>query len=492
MRDDGGIISVAEMRAIDAGAAAAGVPTARLMANAGAAVAEAVMARFPAAPVAVLCGPGNNGGDGWEAACLLRAAGWPVRVFSAVPRETLAGDAAAAALGWDGEVSTLSQTPDDAALYIDALFGAGLTRALDGDAARLAKNLPRERVIAVDVPSGVDGDSGRVIGDAAFQAKLTVTFVRKKPAHVLQPGRWRCGEIIVADIGVPESVVQARQTRLWENDPSHWVVPWPSAESHKHQRGSVIVASGPRARTGAARLAARAALRAGAGLSTVLSPSDALAENAAQLTAVMLKEAACDADYADAARTAQCVVIGPAFGLEDAHRTRLIVAIDAPSRAPLVLDADALTLLAPLTRKLDARDVLTPHVGEFKRLFPGLLETTPSRIEAAREAARRAGCVVLLKGPDTVVAAPDGRAVVNTRGTPFLATAGSGDVLAGVIAGLIGQGMVSFEAAAAGAWIHGRAGELFGPGLISEDLTEILPRVLSELAEQTGAGALSR
>jgi hydroxyethylthiazole kinase-like uncharacterized protein yjeF len=170
----------------------------------------------------------------------------------------------------------------------------------------------------------------------------------------------------------------------------------------------------------------------------------------------------------------------------------LIVAIDAPSRAPLVLDADALTLLAPLTRKLDARDVLTPHVGEFKRLFPGLLETTPSRIEAAREAARRAGCVVLLKGPDTVVAAPDGRAVVNTRGTPFLATAGSGDVLAGVIAGLIGQGMVSFEAAAAGAWIHGRAGELFGPGLISEDLTEILPRVLSELAEQTGAGALSR
>jgi hydroxyethylthiazole kinase-like uncharacterized protein yjeF len=205
----------------------------------------------------------------------------------------------------------------------------------------------------------------------------------------------------------------------------------------------------------------------------------------------MLKEATRDADYAEAARTAQCVVIGPAFGLEDAHRAYLLAAINTPSRAPLVLDADGLTLLAPLTRLLDAGDVLTPHQGEFKRLFPGLIEAAPSRIEAAREAARRAGCVVLLKGPDTVVAAPDGRAVVNTTGTPFLATAGSGDVLAGVIACLIGQGMASFEAATAGAWIHGRAGEFLGPGLISEDLTEILPRVLSELAARTGAGAPS-
>lgn len=492
MRKGGDIISVAEMRAIDAAAADAGVPTAQLMANAGRAVAEVVMARFPPAPVAVLCGPGNNGGDGWIAARLLRAAGWPVRVFSATPRESLGGDAAAAALGWDGEIGELSQAPADAALYIDALFGAGLSRALDGDAARLAANLPRERIIAVDVPSGVDGDSGRVVGDVAFRAAITVTFVRKKPAHVLQPGRARCGEITVADIGVPESVMNAQRIALWENDPARWLLPWPTAESHKHQRGSVIVASGPRARTGAARLAARAALRIGAGLSTVLSPSDALAENAAQLTAVMLMEAAREADYAEAARNAQCVLIGPAFGLEDAHRARLLAAIDAAARAPLVLDADALTLLGPLTRKLDARDVLTPHLGEFKRVFPGVLEAAPSRVGAAREAARRAECVVLLKGPDTVVAAPDGRAIVNTTGTPFLATAGSGDVLAGMIAGLIAQGMTSFEAAAAGAWLHGQAGELLGPGLISEDLTEILPRVLSQLAEQTGAGAPSR
>lgn len=491
MSDGREIITVSQTRAIDAAASAAGVPTRALMENAGRAVADAVMARFPSCPIAVLCGPGANGGDGWVAARLLRDAGWPVSVYSAAPREALRGDAADAASAWVGSVAPLKNATAQERLFIDALFGAGLARALDGDAARLAQTLPRERVIAVDVPSGIDGDTGRALGDVSFSAALTITFVRKKPAHVLTPGRGWCGEVIVADIGVSEGVVAAQNIALWENDPSLWAMPWPGAESHKHQRGHVIVASGPHTRTGAARLAARAALRAGAGLSTVLSPSDALAENAAQLTAVMVKEAKHDADYADAASGAQCLVIGPAFGVETIQRTRLTAAIDASKRCALVLDADALTLLAPLTRSLDARDVLTPHVGEFRRLFPGLLEASLSRIETAREAALRAGSVVLLKGPDTIIASPDGRAIVNSTGTPFLATAGSGDVLAGIIAGLIGQGMGSFEAAAAGGWLHGRAGEVLGPGLISEDLAEILPRILSDLAQATGAGAPS-
>jgi hydroxyethylthiazole kinase-like uncharacterized protein yjeF len=243
-----------------------------------------------------------------------------------------------------------------------------------------------------------------------------------------------------------------------------------------------MVASGGRAHTGAARLSARAALRAGAGLVTVLSPPDAIDENAAQLTAIMLREAADETAYAQAARTAQALVIGPAFGTSDAHYKLLLATLEAKPRCPLVLDADAVTLLAPLTHGLEAQDVMTPHVGEFRRAFPGIWSAAENRIDAARAAAAYARCVVLLKGPDTVIAAPDGRAIVNTTGTPFLATAGAGDVLAGLIAGLIGQGMASFEATAAAAWLHGRAGEMLGPGLIAEDIGEILPLLLAEMA----------
>lgn len=480
------IISVAQMRAIDAEAARVGVPTLTLMENAGRAVAQAIAARFEPQAVAVLCGPGNNGGDGWVAARMLHEAGWPVELHSLVPREALQGDAALAAARWLGDVRLLTGETPDAGLYVDALFGAGLTRPLDGVAKRLALSLPRERVVAVDVPSGVEGDTGRALDDFAFRAALTVTFVRKKPAHVLASSRTLCGEIVVADIGVPERVVSAQNISLFENAPALWRFPWPSLDTHKHARGHVIAASGGCARTGAARLAARAALRVGAGLSTVLSPGDAIAENAAQLTAIMVREANSGEDYARAAADAKCLVIGPAFGLSELHKTYLDAALEAPKRCPFVLDADALTLLAPLARKLDARDVLTPHLGEFKRLFPDLAGDG-SRIGIARAAAERANAIMLLKGPDTIVAHPDGRAVINTTGSPFLATAGSGDVLAGIIAGLIGQGMGSFAAAAAGAWLHGKCGEAFGPGLIAEDLPEILPSILKALAKEAGA-----
>lgn len=476
------IITVEEMRAIDAASADAGVLTRTLMENAGRAVAEAIVKHFPLQPTAVLCGPGNNGGDGWVAALALREMGWPVWVETLVPRDGLKGDAAGAARAWSGETFDLGKAPRKAELYVDALFGAGLSRPLAGEAARLAIVLPAARVVAVDVPSGINGDDGNPLGDVCFEAALTVTFVRKKAAHVLMPGRAWCGEVVVADIGAPEKVVAAQNVTLCENDPSLWMLPWPELDAHKHERGHVIVASGGHTRTGAARLSAKSALRGGAGLVTVLSPGDALAENAAQLTAIMLREAESEASYAEAARTVQAMVIGPAFGTSDGRYKNLLAALNAQPRCPLVLDADAITLLAPLTHGLDARDVMTPHIGEFRRAFPGIWSNTTNPIEAARAAAAYARCVVLLKGPSTVIAAPDGRAIVNTTGTPFLATAGAGDVLAGLIAGLIAQGMTSFDAAAAGAWLHGKAGEAFGPGLTADDLPDILPQVLNELA----------
>ncbi|MEJ0061016.1 MAG: NAD(P)H-hydrate dehydratase [Terricaulis sp.] len=481
----GEIITNAEMRAIDAGAAAAGVPTRTLMEHAGKAVADAVAARFERGPVLVACGPGNNGGDGWVAARLLMERGWPVRVETLVPRSDLRGDARDAASRFVGAVA---EAPGDlgADVFIDAMFGGGLSRPLEERAADLAAALSRtpERVIAVDVPSGLDGDTGKPLGGACVKARASVTFERKKAAHVLYPGRGFCGEVVLCPIGVPAEVIAAQGIRLWENEPSLWqaLFPWPSPQAHKHARGHVMVASGGAGRTGAARLAARTALRAGAGLVTVLSPGNAMMENAAHLTAIMLRRADDEAQWVDAARHASALVIGPAFGVEEKHRAVLTAVLGADQRPPCVLDADALTLLAPLSAPLNARDVLTPHIGEFGRLFPGLLESAQSKIEATREAAKRAGAVVLLKGPDTVIAAPDGRAIVNTKGSPFLATAGSGDVLAGIIAALIAQGMASFEAAAAGAWLHGAAGEAFGAGLISEDLPDLLPRVLDTLA----------
>lgn len=478
----GEIITVAQMRAIDEASAQAGVPTRMLMENAGRAVADAIVQRFPQQPVSVLCGPGNNGGDGWVAARVLREMGWPVRVDTLVPREALKGDAADAAAAWKGEAFPLGDKPPEAKLYVDALFGAGLSRALEGPAAKLAALLPGERVVAVDVPSGLDGDSGLAHDGLCFDAALTVTFVRKKPAHVLMPAHAFCGEVVVADIGAPESVVAAQDIALFENSPALWSLPWPEADTHKHERGHVYVASGGRARTGAARLSARAALRAGAGLVTVLSPADALDENAAQLTAIMVREAENEAAYAHPARSAQSLVIGPAFGTSDTHYKLLLAAIEASPRCPLVLDADALTLLSPVTHGFTPSDVMTPHVGEFRRAFPGIYSQSETRIDAARAAAAYARCVVVLKGPDTVIAAPDGRAIVNTTGTPFMATAGAGDVLAGMIAGLVAQGMESFEAAAAAAWLHGKAGEALGPGLIAEDLTERLPLILNSLA----------
>jgi len=475
------ILTVAEMAAADRAAIAAGTPGVELMERAGQAVADAVAQRFRPQPVTVLCGPGNNGGDGYVVARLLKQRGWPVEVKAL--GEPKAADAQVMAGRWDGGTKPLSDGVGPG-LVVDALFGAGLSKPLSGVAANVAASLAArpDTVVAVDTPSGVPGDTGQPAGPAVC-AGLTVTFHARKPAHVLEPGRALCGEVVVADIGLGET-----PSKLTENGPDLWLrrFPWPSASSHKHARGRLIVVSGDAWSTGAARLAARAGLRIGAGLVTIYAGQDALAPNAAHLEAVMLKPFDTDLELEQAADQADAAVIGPAAGVTET--TLLNVLALARTGAALVLDADAITVFRDdpeeLFSVLDRDDVLTPHPGEFERLFPGLLKTSSERIAAARRAAERADAVVLLKGADTVIAAPDGRAAVNVNGSPWLATAGSGDVLAGYIGGLVAQGMDSFEAACAGAWIHAEAAELHGPGLISEDLPGLTPAVLRRLYDE--------
>ncbi len=479
---DHDILTVAETAAADRAAIAAGTPGEVLMERAGRAVTDAILKRWAPRETLVLCGPGNNGGDGFVVARLLAAVGWPVRLALLGEQERLKGDAALAAAKWEGAIEPLvPRCIGQAALIVDAVFGAGLSKRLDAIAAetlRLAET-SGAILVAVDLPSGLSGDLGRPLGYAP-RAALTVTFHRKKPAHVIEPGRELCGEVVVGDIGL-----HTASAKLFENHPDQWAskMPWPDAASHKHARGRLIVISGEMWNTGAARLAARAGLRIGAGLVTLLSPPDALAVNAAHIEAVMLRPFDTDMELEAAAAHADAAIIGPAAGVNEATVANLFAL--ARTGAALVVDADALTAFrddpAELFSVLDRDDVLTPHVGEFDRVFPGLLKSAPERITAARLAAARAHAVVLIKGPDTVIAAPDGRCAVNTNGSPWLATAGSGDVLAGFIGGLIAQGMDSFEAACAAVWIHAKAASLHGPGLISEDLPGLAPQVLREL-----------
>jgi len=487
------LLETAQMYDADRQAIEGGVAGAVLMENAGAACASEIARRFDAGPALVLCGPGNNGGDGFVIARHLARRGWTVRVALVGSQDKLKGDAATMAGQWDGEIIPLPETigPEDGVI-VDALFGAGLTRALDGAPAALAEAAAAagNPVAAVDMPSGIDGNTGAALGPA-FRADLTITFFRKKPGHVLSPGRSRCGEVVVADIGIPASVLDAIKPRAFENDLSHWIadLPWPQPEAHKYGRGHALVVSGPEAHTGAARLGARGALRVGAGLVTVASPHDALAENAAHLTTIMLTAFENSLDLASilADRRMTACLVGPAAGVGDVTRSNVQAILD--SDAHCVLDADALTSFAQAPAHLfeaiasrgSAATVLTPHEGEFTRLF-GAGEEGASKIGRARSAAERSGAIVVLKGPDTVIAAPDGSAIVNTNAPPDLATAGSGDVLAGIIAGLLAQSMPAFAATAAAVWLHGETGTLCGRGLIAEDLPEALPAVLGRLA----------
>lgn len=456
------LLNPAEMARADALSPSLGVPGPILMENAGRAVARAVQARFRPCRTLVLCGPGNNGGDGYVAARLLAQQGWPTAVAAlAPPRDS--SDAAEAARRWDGPQAAFSpETVARAELVIDAVFGAGLARDVDGLAADTLK--AARRIVAVDVPSGIDGGTGEVRGFARV-AQLTVTFFRLKPGHLLLPGRDDCGEIVLSDIGLPESVLRQVRPATFANLPELWRVPHPTASGHKYSRGHVTVLGGP-AMTGAARLAADAARRAGAGMVTIAAIYGSAEIYRTGSPGVIVTGAPLAELLADDRRVVW--VCGPGLGAEGAKQA--LPALLAAHRQ-VVADADTFTAFAGQPDALAGTAVLTPHAGEFARVFgpPG-----PDRLGAVRAAARRTNSTVLLKGSDTIIASPDGRAAINANAPPWLATAGAGDVLSGLIGGLLAQGMPAWDAACAAAWLHGAAAERAGPGMIAEDLLSAL------------------
>jgi ADP-dependent NAD(P)H-hydrate dehydratase / NAD(P)H-hydrate epimerase len=475
----------------------AGTPGIDLMENAGRAVADAALAQARSGPILVIAGPGNNGGDGFVAARLLVERGREVRLMLVGDRARLKGDAAQAAARWQGPIEPADPAKSGtAAVIVDALFGAGLDRPVERAARAIIEAINRSGVpiVAVDLPSGINGGSGAVMG-AAVRATETVTFFRRKPGHLLLPGREHCGPVKVADIGISSSLLTEIKPQTFANEPPLWIPVFPRAASsgHKYDRGHAVVVSGELPTTGAAKLAARGALRTGAGLVTIASPNSALASHAAESAAVMVRDVEGAAGLAefltDTRRNA--VVVGPGGGVGAPMREQVGAALR--SGAAVVLDADALTsfadqvdALAGLIKSLPQRPVVaTPHDGEFRRLFRVLDEDPDlySKLEKTRTAARSSGAIVVLKGGDTVVVDPAGRAAIAANAPATLATAGSGDVLAGMIAGLLAQKMPAFEAAAAAVWLHGEAATAFGPGLISEDLPDILPAVLRRLPE---------
>ncbi len=532
------LLTAAQMRAIEQAAIESGEVTGlELMERAGRGVVEAVFEEWPELAktshrAVVLCGPGNNGGDGFVVARLLKDWGWEVEVFLYGDPEKLPPDARVnyERSGELGEVATLSAEtwdrsgfPGSTDIIVDALFGTGLMRPVDLPLVSLSATPElgqHHRLVAVDLPSGLCSDSGKVLKSkdgemVAGPAEITVTFHSEKVGHRLHDGPSICGKTKIVDIGLPTSRRGNEiAPRLWSEATSLSVfdlfhtdvvqsvrsLPLPSKHSvaHKYHHGHAVILSGPSSKGGAARLAARGALRIGAGLVTIAAPPDAVPEHAAQLNAIMLRPVA-DADalarvLEDDRLNALC--LGPGLGVgED---TRKLVKVALGMRRGCVLDADALTSFeanpSELFDLLRETCVLTPHAGEFARLFPDIAERLAapatkgpaySKVDATRAAAARTGCTVLFKGPDTVIADPDGNCRINSahydRAAPWLATAGSGDVLAGFITGLLARGFGALEAASSAAWLHVEAARSFGPGLIAEDLPEELPRVFRSL-----------
>ncbi|OYW77757.1 MAG: bifunctional ADP-dependent NAD(P)H-hydrate dehydratase/NAD(P)H-hydrate epimerase [Verrucomicrobia bacterium 12-59-8] len=483
MNTDTALLTVSQMSESDSLTVAAGTSAIVLMENAGRAVAQEIIRRSRPCRVSVLCGPGNNGGDGFVAARHLAEAGWPVRVALLGTREHLTGEARYHAEQWLESIEPMNAAVlDKAELVVDAIFGAGLSRALEGAAAdtlAAAASL-KIPIVAIDVPSGLMGDTGEVLGSMA--AVFTVTFFRKKPGHLLLPGRMLCGEVVVADIGIAASTLEVINPNTFENDPALWLAEMPRLGDggNKYTRGHALICGGYPV-TGASRMAARAASRAGAGLTTIAVPEIAFPIYAGALTSIMVhplvKPEDVDLLLEDHRFTAFLVGPGCGAGLLTQDHARKMLATGLPT----VIDADAITAFQDEPTQLDAAIVgpcvLTPHDGEFRRLF----DTAGDKLTRTRAAAHRSGAIIVLKGSDTVITAPDGRSIINTNAPPTLATAGAGDVLSGIVLGLLAQGMDPFLAAAAAVWMHGAAATEFGPGLIAEDLADLLPGVLCRL-----------
>lgn len=486
------IFSVEAVRRADRHASDHGWSGWTLMQAAGAAVAEAIAERWSLRPARIFAGPGNNGGDGYVIARWLAEAGWPVELVRVLKDKPLQGDADVAAQHWRGPVLTgTGDSLGSTGLIVDALFGTGLSRPPEGDAAQAiaAMNGAHCPVVAVDIPSGLNGDGSQPEGEVV-RADLTVTFHRLRPAHLLQPSAQFCGEVVRAEIGIPDHDPPAGDIVARRNHPGLWPA-WPgagAADTHKHRKGRLAVLSGPAKATGAARMAAEAGLRVGAGLVTMLTPPGAALVNASHLTEVMIRSFRGVEEFLSALdeTRATAAVVGPAAGKNEALKDIVIAALSRP--LPVVLDGDALSVFEDdpghLLGHLRDHDVITPHAGEFARLFPGLTDGAPNKIEAARSAAEKAGCCVVYKGADSVIAAPGRTPRINTHASPALATAGTGDTLAGLVGGLLAQGAPAFDAASAAVWLHGEAGLRLGQGLIAGDLACAMPGVMQDLARR--------
>lgn len=446
----------AQMGQVDT-AAARSVPVSTLMENAGRAVARAIRQHMRPCRVLVLCGPGNNGGDGYVAARRLAEQGWPVSVARlAAPRP--GGDEAAAAALWRGPMVPF--TPESAAafdLVVDGVFGAGLSRDVAPEVVAVLE--AAQRIVAIDMPSGVDGATGGVCGGAA-QAEMTVTFCRLKPGHLLLPGRTLCGRMVLADIGIPESALGSVAIRTWRNEPGLWRTPPCTVSSYKYSRGVVSICGG-REMPGAARLSAAGARAAGAGLVRLAAGDSAEVYRMTAPAGLIVDSDPLETLLQDKRR--HVWVCGP--GLSVAEVAAVFPALVAAGRA-VIADAGAFSMAAGHPGRLKGAAIITPHIGEFSRVFgtPGA-----DRVEAARAAAAGTGAVTVLKGPDTIIAAPDGRVAINDHATPMLGTAGSGDTLTGIIAAMLAAGMPAWEAACAGVWLHGDAALHAGQWPLAED-----------------------
>lgn len=474
------LLTTAEMYQADALTIANGISGIELMENAGRAVVDEIRHRWEPRETVVLCGPGNNGGDGFVVARLLAKAGWPVRLALFGDFTDLSGDAALAAEAWSGPIEGL--TPNillGMPLVVDGLFGAGLSRELSGVVFEVVEqiNLNQLDCVAIDVPSGVQGDSGHVMGTAP-RCCVTVTFFRAKPAHYLMPAKTIMGDVRVAHIGIDREVLEKIDPCIFLNGPALWShkFPQPEPDAHKFKRGHLLVTGGDEM-TGAARLVARAARRAGSGMVTVSTGPDTWPIYASDQPGLLVKQISSTDEFRVLVcdRRVTALVIGPGFGR--GLRTREWVLEALLTGKPIVVDADALSAFADrpeeLIGSLHNNCVLTPHDGEFA----GLFKVGDNKLEDAKNAAVQTGACILLKGADTVISDASGNAIINQTGTPYLATAGSGDVLAGLIGGLLAQGMAPLDAASAGAWMHGIAAEQFGPGLIAEDIPELIPEI---------------
>jgi NAD(P)H-hydrate epimerase len=483
MKNNLELLTTSEMAEADLLTITGGTPGIALMEAAGAAVADIITARYTPRPTLVICGPGNNGGDGFVIARLLAAGRWPVRLALASPVEKLKGDAALAAQRWPGSIEDLS--PDllkGKELIVDALFGAGLDRPVEGPEREMIETIVNHDIetVAVDIPSGVNGNTGEIMG-TAINAALTVTFFRKKPGHLLMPGTMNCGETIVVDIGIADGVLTSIAPTVWENDPALWLkrFPWPKQGDHKYIRGHALAIAGKM--TGAARLAAHGLQRSGAGMVTLACPPDVVPIFAADSPSLIVHSFKTPGEIETLIkeRKVKAVVIGPGCTADDtlAHLIDIVI----KSELPAVFDAGALTMIAKdvtVQARLKAHHVLTPHDGEFARLF----DYRDDRLTNARRAAEETGVTIVLKGHDTIVANAQGRAIINSNAPSWLGTAGAGDTLAGIIGGLLTQGMAPLDAAAAGVWIHAQAAQHSGYGMIADDLAGLVPKVLQELS----------